>query len=67
MTSAQLTDRVIKQIKPLDSGRNRDARPMMFSNTDDFEDSSGSESDDHMDKLLAQTNTEVRESSGRAV
>ena len=67
MTTVQRTDRVIKPIKPLDSGRNRDARPMMFSNTEDFEDSGGSGSDDHMDKLLAQTNTDVRESSGKAV
>ena len=50
-------------IKPLDSGKNSNARPVMFSNVEDL--GSDSDDDNNMDALL--DNTAERRDTGRSI
>lgn len=59
-----MTGRGIKvPIKPLDSGKNSNARPVMFSNVEDMGSDSGD--DNNMDALL--DNTAERRDTGRSI
>lgn len=52
-------------IKPLDSGKNSNARPIMFSNVEDMGSDSGDDDGNNMDALLE--NTAERRDTGRSI